>query len=196
MFQESTVDLSSLCGHLLRQLQAPKIHSVVPYQFELQIHPCRMIETEDMAMAMAGARRGNGSLFHHCSRVLRSVKLFPFGFISEEPGEAPAPESQVEGHQEEDQDELEELDEFLEEELEEEEEEELEDELAEDLSDGPEQHREERRLLQERLKQAQQELENFRQSSEQQMQAAGDVDDGEVEARPCSVCNVCSLMGQ
>jgi hypothetical protein len=38
----------------------------------------------------------------------------------------------------------------------------LEDELAEDLSDGG-QHKEERRLLQERLKQAQQELENFRQ---------------------------------
>eukprot|EP00435_Cladocopium_sp_Y103_P010032 s1917_g2.t1 len=99
----------------------------------------------------------------------------------QEPAEAQAAESQVEGNQEQDQldeqleEELEELDEFLEEELEEEEElelDELEDELAEDLSDGPEQHKEERRLLQERLKQAQQELENFRQ---QEMQ------EGEVE---------------
>lgn len=77
-------------------------------------------------------------------------------------------------------------DELLEEDLEEEEEElgqedfeeEL-DELAEDLEDreGADGHREERRLLQERLKQAQQELEHFRQQEQQEM-----LDTGEVEA--------------
>lgn len=76
-------------------------------------------------------------------------------------------------------------DELLEEDLEEEEEElgqedfeeEL-DELAEDLEDreGADGHREERRLLQERLKQAQQELEHFRQQEQQEMLDAGEVE--------------------
>lgn len=83
-------------------------------------------------------------------------------------------------------------DELLEEDLEEEEEElgqedfeeEL-DELAEDLEDreGADGHREERRLLQERLKQAQQELEHFRQQEQQEM-----LDAGEVEASRAFLC--------
>lgn len=86
----------------------------------------------------------------------------------------PQPEAALDHQEELDQEELDQEEQELEEEDQEEEEEYEEDELADDLrSDGPEHHREERRLLQERLKQAQQELEHFRQ---QELQETGQVE--------------------